>query len=64
MTESSRFLIVFFVGIVPSAIIACNLNLKLPIWVRLVAIGNFLLSVFIIIRVYVFGVSEYRIFVF
>ena len=64
MSESGKFLFVFFVGIVPSAIIACNLHLRLPIWVRLVAIGNFMLSVFIIIKVYVFGVPEYRVFVF
>ncbi len=52
MSESGKFLFVFFVCIVPSAIIAYNLNLKSPIWVRLGAIGTFLLAVFIIIRVY------------
>lgn len=64
MSESGKFFFVFFVCIVPSAIIAGDLNLKLPIWVRAGAIGTFLLSVFIIIRVYVFGVPEYKVFVF
>ena len=64
MSDSGEFIFVFFVCTVPSAIIACNVQLRLPIWVRLGAIGNFLLSVFAIIRVYIFGVPEYRIFVF
>ena len=41
-------------------IILANLSLRSV----QVAIGNFMLSVFIIIRVYVFGVPEYRVFVF
>ncbi len=64
MSEPDEFFFIFFVCTVPLALIACNLNLKLPIWVRLGAIMNFLLSVFAIIRVYVFGVPEHRVFVF
>ncbi len=64
MSNSGEFFFVFFVCIVPTALIACNRHLELPIWVRLGAIGTFLLSVFAIIRIYVFGVPEYKVFVF
>lgn len=64
MYEPDKLFFFFFVCTVPSAIIACNRHLELPIWVRLGAIMNFLLPVFAIIRVYVFGVPEHRVFVF
>jgi hypothetical protein len=64
MSDSGEFFFFFFVCTMPSAVIVCNRHLELPIWVRLAAIMNFLLSVFAIIRVYIFGVPEYRIFVF
>jgi len=62
--ETEKFFFFFFFVGLPCAIAACNPHLKLSLGVRLAAIGSFLLSVFAIIRVYVFGVSKYKIFSF
>ena len=62
--EVVRFFFCFFVLSLPSAIAACNPHLKVSLGARLLAIGAFLMSIFAIIRVYVFGVSEHQIFVF
>ena len=62
--ETVQFFIYFFLFGVPSVIAAFDPHLKMSFGLRLAAIGGFLLAVFIIIRVYVFGVPEYKVFVF
>ena len=62
--EVEIFFFYFFVFGVPSFIAACNPHLNMSIGLRLAGIGAFLMAVFAIIRVYVFGVPEYGIFVF
>ena len=62
--ETEKFFFFFFFVGLPCAIAACNPHLKISLGMRFAAIGGFLLSVFIIVRVYVFGVPEYRIFEF
>jgi hypothetical protein len=62
--EAERFFFYFFVFGIPSVIAVCNPHLKMSRGLRLGAIGAFLLAVFLIVRVFVFGVPEYKIFEF
>jgi len=62
--DREYFFFVFFFITVPCVIAACNPGLNISIWVRLTAISAFLFGLFVIIRVFVFGVSESKIFVF
>ena len=57
---AERFFFYFFVFGLPSVIAACNPHLKMPLGLRLGAIGAFLLAIFLIIRVYVFGYQSIR----
>jgi hypothetical protein len=52
------------VFVITSVIAACNPHLKMSLGLRFGAIGAFLLAVFLIVRVFVFGVPEYKIFEF
>ena len=62
--DREYFFFVFFFFTVPCAIAVCNPDLKVSIWMRLTAMSTFLLGLFVIIRVFVFRIPEYKIFVF
>jgi hypothetical protein len=64
MNDGGKFFFMFFVVVMPCTIAALNPRSNLTIWMRLAALGTFVLFIFAIIRVYVLGVPEYKIFAF
>ncbi len=64
MDDPAKFFFVFFVVVMPCTIAALHPRSNLTIWMRLAALASFVLFVFAIIRVYVMGVPEYKIFTF
>jgi len=62
MDDPDKFFFVFFVTTVPCTIAALYPHSNLSMWMRLAALSSFVLSVFVIVRVFIVGVPEYQIF--